>query len=205
MPFVPLCYSTSSLSAIASETFEAQGVCYSGCIGVAAIKHPMAEQKAKYPRPHALQSRLPFISGNALAGLLRIAKDESLPQAASTRSLRRVRDKDVHVDTPYGKLHQVIELPGKEGPIQTEIQHPLAIIYYMASVSECFSTLLASAAASSSPACPLHIVLYADEVHPGNVLAVTSERKIWAWYWSCLEFGAAALADEDTDMCYTQF
>ena len=160
----------------------------------------MADRMVKCARPSALQSRLPFISGNALSSVLSIAKAEALPQAVSTRSIRRARDKDVQAETPYGKLHQVIELPGEEKPIQVEIQHPLAMLYYMSSESKCFSTMLASAAASSSPASPLHIVLYADEVHPGNVLAVTSERKIWAWYWTCLEFGAAALSDEDTNI-----
>ena len=48
----------------------------------------------------------------------------------------------------------------------------------------------------SSIAAPWRLLLYCDEIVPGNQLAYKSERKFWAWYWSILEFGSAALADE---------
>ena len=44
---------------------------------------------------------------------------------------------------------------------------------------------------------PWRLVLYADEILPGNQLVYTSGRKLWGFYWSVLEWGSAALADED--------
>ena len=43
---------------------------------------------------------------------------------------------------------------------------------------------------------PWRLVLYADEIVPGNPLAVANARKAWAMYYSFLEFGTA-LACED--------
>jgi hypothetical protein len=40
---------------------------------------------------------------------------------------------------------------------------------------------------------PWRVILYADEVDPGNVLAHRHMRKVWSFYMSVLEFGAFAL------------
>ena len=44
---------------------------------------------------------------------------------------------------------------------------------------------------------PWHIVLYTDEVTPGNPLATMNNRKFHAVYWSFMEFGANALSREE--------
>lgn len=43
----------------------------------------------------------------------------------------------------------------------------------------------------------LRIVQYTDEVTPGRGLISYNDKKIWVLYWSFLEFGPAALANED--------
>ena len=43
----------------------------------------------------------------------------------------------------------------------------------------------------------LRIVQYTDEVTPGRELISYNDKKIWVLYWSFLEFGPAALANED--------
>ena len=43
---------------------------------------------------------------------------------------------------------------------------------------------------------PWRIVLYADEITPGNVLRPGNPRKIWGIYWSMVECGAKCLAAE---------
>ena len=52
--------------------------------------------------------------------------------------------------------------------------------------------MVASTLAShpSSPASKWSLVLYCDEVSPGNQLAYKHERKAWAIYWSFAEFGS---------------
>ena len=159
----------------------------------------MAEPKAKSARPSNLQSRLPFISGNALSAVLKLMRDEALPDAISRPSLVRVRDQDTRIDTPYGLIHQQIDLPNVSGdkPHTIEIQHPLAILYHTAKESASFADVLRPLIASASPSNPLRICMYTDEVLPGNALAVKTERKVWAFYWTILELGSSALSDED--------
>ena len=43
----------------------------------------------------------------------------------------------------------------------------------------------------------LKLVEYSDEVTPGRELVAYNDKKIWVLYWSFLEFGSAALANED--------
>ena len=48
-----------------------------------------------------------------------------------------------------------------------------------------------------TPEDPWTLILYTDEVTPGNVLAVVNNRKIQAIYFSFLELGANALSREE--------
>ena len=43
----------------------------------------------------------------------------------------------------------------------------------------------------------LKIVQYTDEVTPGRGLLSYNDKKIWVLYWSFLDFGPTALANED--------
>ena len=162
----------------------------------------MAQPATKSARPAGLQAQLPHISTSALSALLKIVKTnpDVVPEAASSRSLRRVRDEDAMVDTPYGKVHQTTSFANSDtakAPITIEYQHPLAMLYHACMHCACLSNLLGPLAASSSPSKPLSICFYTDEVLPGNPLAVTTDRKLWCFYWSVLEFGSAALSNEE--------
>ena len=48
---------------------------------------------------------------------------------------------------------------------------------------------------------PWSLILYTDEVTPGNALATQTSRKVYAIYYSFKEMGAAALACEDVWFC----
>ena len=149
------------------------------------------EPARKAARQSCLQTKLPYISSNALSAMLKLAREEELPEATSVRSLRRSRDRDVEVATPYGLLHQQVDVAGT----MMEMQHPLAMLCHLCKISKGVSELVKPL--SSSPASPLRIVVYADEVHPGSPLAVTADRKLWVFYWSLLDFGASVLSHED--------
>ena len=43
----------------------------------------------------------------------------------------------------------------------------------------------------------LKLVVYSDEVTPGRELLKYNRKKFWVFYWSFLDFGPAALANED--------
>ena len=50
----------------------------------------------------------------------------------------------------------------------------------------------------SDPEHPWRLVLYSDEVVPGNVIAHDNQRKVWVMYWSLLEFGPLLLSREES-------
>ena len=143
----------------------------------------------------SLRARLPFISQSALAAILRVAKDERLPDVTSRTAVREARDSQIDIQTPYGCLHQKRQL---EGGRSIEVQHPLAMLHCVCGRSQSFSSPMRKTAQMNPPSLlsPWHLVIYSDEVSPGNHLAYQHDRKTWAWYWSFLEFDSA-LSDEE--------
>ncbi len=159
----------------------------------------MQGRPRKIAKLQSLRARLPYISASALSALLRaVAEDlDALPPATSRADIRSARDTSVAEVTLYGPIHQHSELATNAGGVlSVEVQHPLAMLCKMCAASTCFSELIMRCS-DSTPAEPLEIILYMDEILPGNQLAYKSARKFWACYWSLLNFGSAALADEE--------
>ena len=149
----------------------------------------------------SLRARLPYVSQSALAALFKEAQSEPLPTegATSRASIRKARDQCVSSSTPYGAVHQQVDIA--EG-LTIDVQHPLAMLFWACKNSPRFSDMLERclAKAPCTQANPWRIVVYCDEVSPGNQLAYKHERRTWAFYWSLLEF-RSFLADED--LCFS--
>ena len=161
----------------------------------------MAEPRPrKLARIANLKSRLPYISQNALESILNIAAHEPLP-SGSRMDIRAARDHVAFQQTPYGRLHQVIELGSPPDDIKLEVQHPAAMLYHACAISTSFAHLVRRAAAAKPPSVtsPWTLILYSDEISPGNQLSHQNDRKVWGVYWSILEFGSAALSKEDSE------
>jgi hypothetical protein len=158
----------------------------------------MADRPAKLARLQSIRSRLPYISQSALSALLQLAANEPIPDASSRSDIRAARDMSVHRATPYGATHQTITVAGIGGPVQLEVQHPLAMLYYCCTLSSSLSKFIGQLAAAIPPTIdrPWRLILYTDEVLPGNQLGYKSARKFWAVYWSIYEFGSSVVSDE---------
>lgn len=143
----------------------------------------------------ALKARLPYISSSALAAVIKVAKDTKLFEVTNRTSLRQSRQEYVTQSTPYGPIHQRMDIAED---LSTEVQHPMAMLWHCAKHSQSFSSLLQRCLSTfkSDLAHQWRIILYADEVSPGDQLAFKHERKTWAVYWSFMEFGSA-LSSED--------
>ena len=103
-------------------------------------------------------------------------------------------------NTPYGPLHQTVSLPLDEGgATDIEFVSPLAWLHVASAAAEPVSMLLARSIAAHppSPSRPWGLIVYSDEITPGNQLLNDNARKVQAVYFSFREFGAAALADEE--------
>ena len=140
-----------------------------------------------------LRSQVPHVSQSALSAILKIAADQRLPQLMDRKSIRTARDLHVGTQTPYGALHQ--QITDASGKV-FEVQHPFAMLWLACNTSPAIS-LLVQRLPDSSPAEPLSIVFYADEVSPGNQLSHHNARKSWAFYWSVYQFGPAAMSSDD--------
>ena len=158
-----------------------------------------AANPPKRAKLQSLRARLPYISGRGLSALLKLAKHEPLPDVYGRASMQRARDDVAFTSTPYGKLHQTIRLPATAGgEVTVEIQTPCAMLAAASKVSGAFSALLKETATACPPSIqrPWRTAIYFDEVLPGNALAHKHARKMWACYWSVLEWGGGVLAHE---------
>ena len=161
-----------------------------------ATSHRMADNPPKRARLQRLRDKLPFISQSALVAVLKVAADEGLPAAVSRSTIARSRDEITTAATPYGNIHHTITI----GDQNFEVQNPFAMLYHVAKSSPYVSSVVAAATSVRQPTLPspYHLILYADEITPGNQLAYKGDRKFWAFYWTIAEFGSARLADEVT-------
>ena len=86
------------------------------------------------------------------------------------------------VKTPYGRLVQTMRLP-KFGT--WNFVHPLALLFHMATLSsEFYETMKACI----QPGVPLKIILYIDEVCPGNPMRPEKSRTLQSIYWAFVEW-----------------
>ena len=99
----------------------------------------------------------------------------------------------------YGSLFQVRHLLGKDGA-----QKPMLLVNLLSYLQGAFrqggsytDLLLATYTKHPcTPEKPWNLILYADEVVPGNTLAVRNERKCWMIYASFQEHGQVVLQKE---------
>ena len=138
------------------------------------------------------------MTNSALEAIVRENKREPLPDSATRNEIRDARDDFVQKRTNYGPLHVTVDAPLLTGGVvQIEIASPLALLHYAAAHSRGFSQLVRSTVEHDRPtgASPWEVVVYADEVTPGNVIGV-AHRKAWVVYFSVANFPYFALSDE---------
>ena len=103
--------------------------------------------------------------------------------------------------TPYGHVLQHVPLPCTDGKVwMLVVQAFWPALYTVAKQSAGFAALIRSQLQRVGPPTlskPWRLVLYTDEVDPGDPLSPEHGRKVQACYWSIMEFGAAALSEED--------
>ena len=96
--------------------------------------------------------------------------------------LAKAEDMHGQQQTPYGTVIQEMDLPIG---CQWEIAHPMAFLYYLTSISSAFVRVMAHAVQVKGS---LTIVLYMDEICPGNPNRPEKSRTLQAIYWAFLEW-----------------
>ena len=142
-----------------------------------------------------LRYHLPYVSQSALAAILQYAQVHALPAVSGPRELRNVRDAaSVGITTPYGPLIQDHRFEHTDGESFTMVEmiNPFAMLYYIASTSQFFCDCLEymlQLHGPCTPETPIEIILYSDEVTPGNQLAHRNARKVQTIYFTFEDFG----------------
>ena len=162
------------------------------------------ERPTKLRRLNELRRRLPQVTAKALEAVLRGVGQHGLPELMSRQNMTEARQLLLSAWTPYGPLIQQVDVGLTEGmakPIQ--IVHPLAYLWLLFDQCKAWRDLLVKRHQEnpSSAEQPWGLVLYTDEVTPGNVLTPDLTRKCQAVYLSFLNFGSAALSREDAWLC----
>ena len=86
--------------------------------------------------------------------------------------------------TPYGRVVQYMQLPLEKLP-NWEYINPLALLYYLSSICVPFGNMMRE---SNTPGVPMKIIIYIDEICPGNPLRPEKSRTLQALYWACAEW-----------------
>ena len=105
-----------------------------------------------------------------------------------------------HPPIPHGDLIVETELVCPT-PLRSQkvcITNPAALLWRLGEQGGGFSEFFESRLRDTppSPERPWGVIVYSDEVVPGNVLASDNRRKLWQCYMSFIEFGAEALSNE---------
>ena len=152
-----------------------------------AQTHPMATKRR---RLHGVAGAA-GVSSSALASILEHvrANRDILDREVSARTINR--DIAASFAVTCGESH-TLHIKG-EPRFQWRHASLQALLVELCSRSSVYSRLLEDALASVPPGRPLHLLLYLDEVSPGNILKPANNRKFWAFYVGFKEFSAAAL------------
>jgi hypothetical protein len=103
-------------------------------------------------------------------------------------------------ETPYGTVVQGIELETFDGPMKWDIINPFAYIWYLSSLSQDFAVLIADSLRRSQNM--LRLVMYGDELTPGNPLRSDGGRQAFNFYYSFLDFPHWLLHRKDGWLCF---
>ena len=176
-------------------------------LSIASVQQAVSAQpvlsnmpKGKEAKPKRKRTALDMrgkhhVSQRALSHICKDIKLKGMVKATSPRTQGRNRSALANRDTPFGKLIQERSLVTKKGgTIRIPFLHPAAMLWVCCEDRNEFKTFFSSVLERQPR---LRIVQYTDEVTPGRELLAYNDKKVWVLYWSFLEFGPAALANED--------
>jgi hypothetical protein len=132
----------------------------------------MSDRGKKLRRLERFRRSVPHVTCSALSAILKEARN-GIPEVADRMAIQEARDLQSHQNTEYGKLIVEIPLEKHDGSsVPLVIVNPFAHFYVAASECEGFAKMLRRQLAITpcSQENPWHLIIYADEVVPGNQL-----------------------------------
>ena len=157
------------------------------------------DREAKLRKLHAMKSKVPHMTAAALPGLLQEVHEHGSVDLFQRKHVREATEKHLEQFQGYGKLIKTVDLVGSDGSM---VAIPIINVFslidgaygqgggYTALIDETLRTC------PNSVDEPWSILLYTDEIVPGNVLSHENKRKVTVVYMSILQFGAIRLSQE---------
>ena len=151
--------------------------------------------------------RKSYVSQAGIADILKQVREAGgLPTGISKSAVKRSRQSAIAKDTPFGPmLKQWALLDKDQKEIKVDYLDPAACLWHALQTSPLFSEFFGKKAEElcCGPTQQWTIILYSDEITPGNQLKAHNSRRLQTFYWSLAEFGAEALASEDAWLVLT--
>ena len=145
--------------------------------------------------------RRKYVSVAGLADVLKDIRDNGMPSAISRSAIKRSRDSEFDdYECPYAPIlnSQIIGTDEDGNPCTFWMADSRAVLYFMISESPKLGDFMREKLAEHPCSIdnPWNIIVYNDEIAPGDQLLHHNRRKTQAFYYSFLEFGAVALSSE---------
>ena len=185
------------MRALAQKALRAQvKLCVSKLPHTSSMERPAKRQKYAdtLRRTLAAKHSLPYMSNTAFAAVIKMSKETDLSKLGQDRKiLYDARNASIPDDTPYGPGLLSLTLFGAppHPNRQVWVVNPLAYLHLayksggglFNAINDCLRT------SPSTAEKPWRLVMYSDEITPGNALRIQNSRKVWVIYWSLLELG----------------
>jgi AraC-like DNA-binding protein len=163
------------------------------------------ERAAKLARLEDFRRSKPACSASAMHAILQDIAKNGLPELRDRMQMAEARDALINSDTAYGQLVRFIYVIDKNGePMEIALACPFATFSHFINQStsagnNSFRAFLKQRLLETPPSVeqPWDIILYSDEVTPGNPIAPVNNRKFHIVYWSFMQLGANGLAREE--------
>ena len=119
-----------------------------------------------------------------------------------SRALSKAVATHANANTPYGTVVQAIEIEHvDDGPIRWMIIHPFAFIWYLSSICDDFAQVMMSSTQSAVNRC-LDLILYGDELTPGNPMRSDGGRQAFNFYYGFVNWPRWLLHRKDGWLCF---
>ena len=165
------------------------------------MSHP---REAKLRKLNDFRRQLPHVTASALAAILGEVAAHGVPESHSRQDLSSSTAAVMQEATPYGPLLIDVDVVGKDGSATKMLAiNPLAMTYKAFAQGGSFTDLMLAKMrdAPPTPELPWQLILYADEVVPGNALSHDNRRKVWVVYFSWMQLGPLVLQEEEAWLC----
>lgn len=159
----------------------------------------MLEPPGKFQRLEQLRRVGPYVSQSALASIIADIKQNGIPEDASRAQFTKATKAALAGEYVYGPLNTKLSLLKLDGSkITVPALNWKSYIAALFEQSDTYNTLLTRTAARCPPSYskPWGLIMYMDEVTPGNVLSARTTRKSWCVYASLLDFTLEELSQE---------